>query len=209
MRKRGSTAVSQREPTTVLTTTMTTVGASRRSTYTTIEPASCLVTPSGCAYGSEGSGFKSLRAHIFGRAQLSGAFRHFDAPRVGDPLPGLSAQEHIDSDQLGRFESCRIVSPRPGLTIAARCSCSPQRRARSQCGSCGKSGHSDSPTAHLRRPVCQAPATGRVSGPLQCARQRANAGPAPESSQTLVGPSCHGVVTTRAKLCGSSWYTSR
>jgi hypothetical protein len=41
------------------------------------------------------------------------------------------------------------------------------------------------------------------------ARQHANAGPAPESSQTLVGPSCHGVVTTRAKLCGSGWYTLR
>ena len=93
--------------------------------------------------------------------------------------PGLSAQEHIDSDQLGRFESSRIVSPRPGLTNAARCSCSPQCRARSQCGSCGNSGHSDSPTAHFRRPVCQAPATGRVSGALQGARQRANAGPAP------------------------------
>ena len=109
--------------------------------------------------------------------------------------PGLSAQEHIDSDQLGRFESSRIVSPRPGLTNAARCSCSPQCRARSQCGSCGNSGHSDSPTAHFRRPVCQAPATGRVSGALQGARQRANAGPAPCVLQDFSRPElsrrCH------------------
>lgn len=40
--------------TTVLTTTMTTVGLPDTSTYTTIELVSCLVVPSACAYGSEG-----------------------------------------------------------------------------------------------------------------------------------------------------------
>ena len=53
MRKRWDAAVSPRELTTVLTTTMTTVGLPDTSTYTTIEPVSCLVAPSACAYGSE------------------------------------------------------------------------------------------------------------------------------------------------------------
>src|ERR1700687_1099460 len=57
-------AVSHRELTTVLTTTMTTVGLPDTSTYTTIELASSLVAPSACAYGSEGWGFESLRAHL-------------------------------------------------------------------------------------------------------------------------------------------------
>jgi hypothetical protein len=49
------------ELTTVLTTTMTTVGLPDASTYTTIELVSCLVEPSACAYGSEGLEFGSLR----------------------------------------------------------------------------------------------------------------------------------------------------
>jgi hypothetical protein len=43
-----------RELTTILTTTMTTVGLPDTSTYTTRELVSLLVTPSACAYGSEG-----------------------------------------------------------------------------------------------------------------------------------------------------------
>jgi hypothetical protein len=42
---------------------MTTVGLPDASTYTAKELVSCLVTPSACAYGSEGWGFESLRAH--------------------------------------------------------------------------------------------------------------------------------------------------
>jgi hypothetical protein len=41
------------ELTTVLTTTMTTVGLPDTSTYTTLELVSCLVAPSACAYGPE------------------------------------------------------------------------------------------------------------------------------------------------------------
>jgi hypothetical protein len=41
------------ELTTVLTTTMTTVGLPDTSTYTTRELVSCLVTPPARAYGSE------------------------------------------------------------------------------------------------------------------------------------------------------------
>jgi hypothetical protein len=47
-----------RERTTILTTTMTTVGLPDTSTYTTRELVSLLVTPSACAYGSEGWGFE-------------------------------------------------------------------------------------------------------------------------------------------------------
>jgi hypothetical protein len=61
MRKRGAT-ISHRELTTVLTTTMTTVGLADTSSYTTTELVSCLVIPSACTYGSEGWGFESLRA---------------------------------------------------------------------------------------------------------------------------------------------------
>jgi len=61
MRKPGA-AVSRRELTTVLTTTMTTVGLPDTSTYRTIELVSCLVAESACAYGSEGWEFESLRA---------------------------------------------------------------------------------------------------------------------------------------------------
>ena len=43
-----------RELTTLLTTTMTTVGLPDTSTYTTLDLVSCLVAPSACAYGSEG-----------------------------------------------------------------------------------------------------------------------------------------------------------
>ena len=57
--------------TTILTTTMTTVGLLDTHTYTTIGPLSCLVTPSACAYGSEGGG-----SNPFGRTQLTAAFRH-------------------------------------------------------------------------------------------------------------------------------------
>ena len=60
MRKRWSAAVSHRELTTVLTTTMTTVGLPDTSTYTTPELVSCLVTSSARAYGSRGR-FHPLR----------------------------------------------------------------------------------------------------------------------------------------------------
>jgi hypothetical protein len=53
---------SHHELTTVLTTTMTTVGLPDSATYTAIELVSCLVVSSACAYGSEGWGFESLRA---------------------------------------------------------------------------------------------------------------------------------------------------
>ena len=49
----GNAAVSHRELTTLLTTTMTTVGLPDASTYATIELISCLVTASARAYGSE------------------------------------------------------------------------------------------------------------------------------------------------------------
>jgi hypothetical protein len=52
--------ISHREPTTVLTTTMTTVGLPDTFTYTTIELVSCLVVPSACGYGSEGEGVRIL-----------------------------------------------------------------------------------------------------------------------------------------------------
>ena len=48
--------------TTVLTITMTTFGLPDTLNYATVELASCLVTPSARAYGSEGSAFESLRA---------------------------------------------------------------------------------------------------------------------------------------------------
>jgi hypothetical protein len=50
------------ELTTVLTTTMTTVGLPDTLNDATVELVSCLVTPSARAYGSEGWGFESLRA---------------------------------------------------------------------------------------------------------------------------------------------------
>jgi len=53
---------SHRELTTLLTTTMTTVGLSDTSTCTTTELVSCLVTPPARAYVSEGWEFESLRA---------------------------------------------------------------------------------------------------------------------------------------------------
>src|ERR1700736_2184535 len=48
-------ALSHREPTTVLTTTMTTAGLPDTFTSPTRELVSSLVVPSACAYGSEGS----------------------------------------------------------------------------------------------------------------------------------------------------------
>jgi hypothetical protein len=51
------------ELTTVLTTTMTTVGLPDTLDYATVKRASCLVTSPARAYGSEGWGFESLRAH--------------------------------------------------------------------------------------------------------------------------------------------------
>ena len=62
-------AVTHRALTTVVTTTVTTVRLLDTHTYTTIGPLSCLVTPSACAYGSEGGG-----SNPFGRTQLSGPF---------------------------------------------------------------------------------------------------------------------------------------
>jgi hypothetical protein len=56
-------AVSYRELTTLLTTTMTTVGLTETATNTTREFVLCLLTPSACSYGSEGWEFESLRAH--------------------------------------------------------------------------------------------------------------------------------------------------
>jgi len=50
------------ELTTVLTTTMTTVGLPYTLNYATVELASCPVMPSARAYGSEGWEFESLRA---------------------------------------------------------------------------------------------------------------------------------------------------
>jgi hypothetical protein len=50
---RGNAALSHHEPTTLLTTTMTTVGLPDTSTDMTLELVSCLVTPPVCAYGSE------------------------------------------------------------------------------------------------------------------------------------------------------------
>jgi hypothetical protein len=71
MRKRGA-AISHRELTTVLTTTMTTVGLADTSSYTTTELVPSLVEPSACTYGSEGWGFESLRArHNQTRAALT------------------------------------------------------------------------------------------------------------------------------------------
>ena len=61
MRKPGA-AVSRRELTTVLTTTMTTVGLPDTVTYTTIELVSCLVAPSACLRIRR-LWFESLRAH--------------------------------------------------------------------------------------------------------------------------------------------------
>ena len=62
----GSAAISHRELTTALTTTMTTVGLPDTFTYGTTELVSCLVEPSACAHGSEGSRF----SNPFGRTQL-------------------------------------------------------------------------------------------------------------------------------------------
>ena len=53
--------LSRTELTTVLTR-MTTVRLPDTLNYATVELASCLVTPSARAYGSEGSAFESLRA---------------------------------------------------------------------------------------------------------------------------------------------------
>jgi hypothetical protein len=72
---------------------MTTVGLPDTSNYRRIEPISCLVVASACAYGSEGLGFESLRARTFGRAQLGGALPPFgDTPvaataATSDPAP--------------------------------------------------------------------------------------------------------------------------
>ena len=54
MRKWGVPLFSNRELTTALTTTMTTVGLPDTSTHTTIELESCLFAPSARAYGSKG-----------------------------------------------------------------------------------------------------------------------------------------------------------
>jgi len=70
MRKPGA-AVSRRELTTVLTTTMTTVGLPDTSTYRTIELVPCLVAESACAYGSEGQGFESFGRALRARSVLS------------------------------------------------------------------------------------------------------------------------------------------
>jgi hypothetical protein len=58
----GNAAVSHRELTTLLTTTMTTVGLLDTLSYTTTELVSCLIKLSARAYGSEGWEFESLRA---------------------------------------------------------------------------------------------------------------------------------------------------
>jgi hypothetical protein len=60
----GSAAVSHRELTPALTTTMTTVGLPDTFTYTTTELVSCLVEPSACAHGSEGSRFSNPTAEL-------------------------------------------------------------------------------------------------------------------------------------------------
>jgi hypothetical protein len=53
--------VSHRE----LTKTMTTLGLAHTSTYTTTELVSCLVIPSACAYGSEGSAGVRIERLLF------------------------------------------------------------------------------------------------------------------------------------------------
>jgi hypothetical protein len=55
MTKRWNAAITHRELTTILTT-MTTVGLTDASAYTTQELVAWLVTPTACAYGSEGRG---------------------------------------------------------------------------------------------------------------------------------------------------------
>jgi hypothetical protein len=65
MTKRWNAAITHRELTTILTT-MTTVGLTDASAYTTQELVSWLVTPTACAYGSDGWGFESLRARSSG-----------------------------------------------------------------------------------------------------------------------------------------------
>jgi hypothetical protein len=65
-----------RELTTTLTTTMTTVRLPDTSNYTTRELGSRVVTPSACAYGSEGWGFESLRAHSLPPKTLPDNRRH-------------------------------------------------------------------------------------------------------------------------------------
>jgi hypothetical protein len=73
MREAGVAVVSHDQLTTVLTTTMTTVGLLHTSTYTTTELVSCPVVPSACAYGSEGWEFESLRARSLPATRFSGA----------------------------------------------------------------------------------------------------------------------------------------
>lgn len=106
----GSAAVSHRELTTALTTTMTTVGLPDTFTYTTTELASCLVEPSACAYGSEGWGFGSLRAHTFAHThedvQLAGSF-------LDELHAGGKAECGVDVGEMGLYRSGR----------SARCQC--------------------------------------------------------------------------------------
>ena len=64
--------------TTVLTTTMTTVGLLDTHTYTTIGPLSCLVTPSQLPTDQKVGG-----SNPFGRTQLSGPFRYCAGGVVG------------------------------------------------------------------------------------------------------------------------------
>jgi hypothetical protein len=65
-RRQRECRCSHRELTTALPTAMTTVGLPDTFTYTTTELVSCLVEPSACAHGSEGSRF----SNPFGRTQL-------------------------------------------------------------------------------------------------------------------------------------------
>ncbi len=82
-------------PTTVLTTTMTTVGLPDTSTYTTIELISCLVAPSACTYGSKGEGFESFRARV-GQRRFPGR----EAARLRGPLADRLTVQSPEFDAL-------------------------------------------------------------------------------------------------------------
>jgi hypothetical protein len=99
--------------TTILTTTMTTVGLLDTHTYTTIGPLSCLVTPSACAYGSEGWGFESLRAHAVQRRfpSMWSVLCWFFDDSFDDPGVLPAPEDQLSAGSEGRgFESLRTPS---------------------------------------------------------------------------------------------------
>ena len=96
---------------------MTTVGLPDTSTYTHLHADRTRIVPGrkiGLCLRIRRLGVRiSSGAHL--RARTNSVALSVILTRLGWVIrgPGLSAQEHIDSDQLGRFESCRIVFPRP------------------------------------------------------------------------------------------------